>query len=151
GGQVTYHGPGQLVGYPILKLDGAARDVSRYLRTLEQSMIGALAKIGIDAARRDKFTGVWVGGRKIASIGVGIRRWVTYHGFATNVACDLRYFDAIVPCGIDGCEMTSIERLGNPTRVEDFLAIMCDAFAQAFGYEQAVKADAAALWRLVDT
>ena len=150
GGQVTYHGPGQLVCYPILKLDGAARDVSRYLRTLEQAMIDALAKIGIDAARRDKFTGVWVGGRKIASIGVGIRRWVTYHGFALNVACDLRYFDAIVPCGIDGCEMTSIERLGSPIRVKDFSAIMRDAFVEAFGYERIVHADATALWPLVD-
>lgn len=112
GGQVTYHGPGQLVGYPILKLEGRDRDVHRYLRALEQVIIGALATVNINAGRRDKLTGVWIGPRKIASIGVGIRRWVTFHGFAVNVAPDLSYFDTIVPCGIDGCRMTSITALG---------------------------------------
>ena len=85
GGQVTYHGPGQIVGYPIVKLEGRERDVHRYLRELEQAMIAALAKLGIAAGRRDGLTGVWVGARKIGSIGVGIRRWVTLHGFALNV------------------------------------------------------------------
>ncbi|MGA2411048.1 MAG: lipoyl(octanoyl) transferase LipB, partial [Candidatus Binataceae bacterium] len=108
GGQVTYHGPGQLIGYPILKLEGPSRDVHRYLRALEQVIIGALAWLQIDAGRRDKLTGVWIGPRKIASIGVGLRRWVTFHGFAINVAPEMAYFDTIVPCGIDGCQMTSI-------------------------------------------
>ncbi len=106
GGQVTYHGPGQLIGYPILKLEGRDRDVTKYLRSLEAAMIDALAKFGIEAGRRDGMTGVWVGGRKIASIGVGIRRWTTWHGFALNVSTDLSYFDSIVPCGIEGCRMT---------------------------------------------
>ena len=112
GGQVTYHGPGQIVGYPILKLEGPARDVGRYLRQLEQVMIEALAQHGVGAQRRDQLTGVWIGARKIGSIGVGIRRWVTYHGLALNLSTDLSYFDSIVPCGIDGCEMTSLARLG---------------------------------------
>ena len=108
GGQVTYHGPGQLIGYPILKLEGRERDVTKYLRSLEAAMIDAIAKFGIEASRRDGMTGVWVGARKIASIGVGIRRWTTWHGFALNVSTDLSYFDSIVPCGIEGCRMTSV-------------------------------------------
>src|SRR5215469_12358948 len=113
GGQVTYHGPGQIVAYPILKLEGADRDVGRYLRKLELAMIHALERRGVSAETREKLTGVWVGRRKIGSIGVGIRRWVTYHGLALNVNVDLSYFDAIVPCGIAGCEMTSLAQLGH--------------------------------------
>src|ERR1700733_8221815 len=111
GGEVTYHGPGQLVGYPILKLEGRERDVHRYLRNLEEAMLRALADFDIKATRRQGLTGIWVGSRKIASIGVGIKRWTTCHGFALNVCSDLNYFHAIVPCGIDGCEMTSIAAL----------------------------------------
>ena len=130
GGQVTYHGPGQLVGYPILKLEGAERDVIRYLRKLEQVIIGALAAIGIEAQRREGLTGVWVGGEKIASIGVGIRRWTTLHGFAVNVATDLRFFERIVPCGIAGCRMTSIAKLGRlEIGVLEFAELIVRAFA----------------------
>ena len=111
GGEVTYHGPGQLVAYPILKLEGRDRDVHRYLRALEQTIIGALDELGIEASLRDRLTGVWIGARKIASIGVGIRRWVTFHGLAVNVDPALSYFDTIVPCGIEGCRMTSIAQL----------------------------------------
>jgi lipoyl(octanoyl) transferase len=151
GGQVTYHGPGQLVGYPILKLEGRRRDVGRYLRDLEQSMIDALALYGIDAQRRERFTGVWAGPRKIASIGVGIRRWVTYHGFALNVAPDLSYFEAIVPCGIEGCEMTSIARAGRPgIALSEFAAAMRASFARVFGYDEVAAAAPAALWARVD-
>ncbi|HZP45405.1 MAG TPA: lipoyl(octanoyl) transferase LipB [Candidatus Binataceae bacterium] len=137
GGQVTYHGPGQLVGYPILRLEGAARDVLRYLRNLEQVMIDALADCGISAGRRTGLTGVWVGDAKIASIGVGLRRWVTLHGFALNVSTDLRYFDRIVPCGIEGCRMTSIAALGRSAiSVEAFAAMITRAFAAVFGYDR---------------
>ena len=108
---MTYHGPGQLIGYPILKLEGRERDVHRYLRLLEEAMILALADWEIAATRRDGLTGVWVGAKKIGSIGVGIKRWTTCHGFALNVCPDLSYFRGIVPCGINGCEMTSIEVL----------------------------------------
>jgi lipoate-protein ligase B len=139
GGQVTYHGPGQLIGYPILKLEGRARDVTHYLRNLEQAMIDALREFGLDADRRAGLTGIWIGARKIASIGVGIRRWVTYHGFALNVSTDLSYFDSIVPCGIEGCRMTSISESISPNRepvsVQEFSASMRTHFAEVFGYD----------------
>src|SRR5258708_6384982 len=108
GGQVTYHGPGQLIGYPILKLERRGPDVHGYLRNLEAATIRALSDFRIIASRRDRLTGIWVGDRKIGSIGVGIKRWVTCHGFALNVCTDLRYFDGMIPCGIEGCEMTSV-------------------------------------------
>jgi lipoyl(octanoyl) transferase len=140
GGQVTYHGPGQLIGYPIIKLAGARRDVSRYLRKLEQALIGALGEFGIEAYKNHGMTGVWAGPRKIGSIGVGIRRWVTLHGFALNVATDLRYFDAIVPCGIEGCRMTSIAALGYPhVTVAEFADAIERSFAEVFEYEQVVR------------
>ena len=136
GGQVTYHGPGQLIGYPILKLEGRDRDVTRYLRNLEAAMIDALAEFGIEAGRRDAMTGVWVGARKIASIGVGIRRWTTWHGFALNVSTDLRYFDSIVPCGIEGCRMTSVSEVANrAVTVREFAEVMRDSFARVFNYD----------------
>jgi lipoate-protein ligase B len=136
GGQVTYHGPGQLIGYPILKLEGRDRDVTRYLRSLEAAMIDALAKFDIDAGRRDGMTGVWVGARKIASIGVGIRRWTTWHGFALNVSTDLSYFDSIVPCGIDGCRMTSVcDVTKRAVSVREFTAVMRESFARVFNYD----------------
>jgi lipoyl(octanoyl) transferase len=112
GGDVTYHGPGQLVGYPILDLTRHKQDLHWYLRTLEQALITALASLGIGGERRPGYTGVWTRGRKIASIGVHVKQWVTWHGFALNVTTDLTDFDRIVPCGIPGVQMTSIEREG---------------------------------------
>ncbi len=151
GGQVTYHGPGQLVGYPILKLEGAARDVHRYLRMLEEVMIGALARHGIAAGRRRGMTGVWVGDRKIGSIGVGIRRWVTLHGFALNVCPDLSFFDAIVPCGIQGCAMTSIAALGRPEiSVAEFTETTEQIFSRLFGYARVERVDAAEIISFAD-
>ena len=110
GGDVTFHGPGQLVGYPILDLGAYRKDLHWYLRTLEQALIDALAILDIPAERRPGFTGVWTRGRKIASIGVHVKQWVTWHGFALNVTTDLTAFDRIVPCGIAGVEMTSFEK-----------------------------------------
>ena len=110
GGQATYHGPGQLVGYPILDLRKRGQDLHRYLRELEEGLIEGLAHFGIQGIRREGLTGVWVENRKIASIGVGVRRWISMHGFALNVCGDLTPFTAITPCGIAGVEMTSIER-----------------------------------------
>ena len=153
GGQVTYHGPGQLVAYPILKLEGIARDVAKYLRALEAAMIAALARCGIEARTRTGLTGVWNGTReiaKIASIGVGIRRWVTFHGLALNVCPDLSYFSSIVPCGIEGCEMTSIARMGRPEiSVARFSKILAECFCATFGYDSAEPLDPAALWAFV--
>jgi len=123
GGQATYHGPGQLMGYPIIDLRRCGQDLHRYLRWLEQSLMDLLAKYGIAAARRESLTGVWVGDRKIASIGVGVRHWITMHGFALNVCGDLSPFNHIVPCGINDVAMTSIEKeTGTPVSVSRIAA-----------------------------
>jgi lipoyl(octanoyl) transferase len=119
GGQATYHGPGQLMGYPIIDLRGCGQDLHRYLRWLEQLLIEMLAQYEIAAIQRASLTGVWVDERKIASIGVGVRHWITMHGFALNVCGDLSPFNQIVPCGIDNVAMTSIEKeTGRPFSVE---------------------------------
>ena len=110
GGQATYHGPGQLMGYPIIDLCRCGHDLHKYLRWLEQLLIEVLAKYGIAATRRESLTGVWVEDRKIASIGVGVRHWITMHGFALNVCGDLSPFNHIVPCGINKVVMTSMEK-----------------------------------------
>jgi lipoyl(octanoyl) transferase len=123
GGQATYHGPGQLMGYPIVDLRRCGQDLHRYLRWLEQSLIDLLTEYGIAAQRRDGLTGVWVEDRKIASIGVGVRHWITMHGFALNVCGDLAPFGYIVPCGITNVAMTSIEKeTGKPFSVIDVAA-----------------------------
>ena len=108
GGDVTFHGPGQLVGYPIFDLTGHRQDLHWFLRQLEEALITAIADFGIAGERVAGYTGVWTSGRKIASIGIHVRQWVTWHGFALNVTTDLSYFDLIVPCGIPDVQMTSI-------------------------------------------
>jgi len=110
GGQATYHGPGQLMGYPIIDLRRCGYDLHKYLRWLEQLLIEVLVENGIAATRRESLTGVWVEDRKIASIGVGVRHWITMHGFALNVCGDLSPFNHIVPCGINNVAMTSMEK-----------------------------------------
>lgn len=122
GGQATYHGPGQLVGYPILDLNLRGRDLHRHLRAMEELVLLGLAEYGVVASRREGLTGAWVEDRKIASIGVGVRRWVSYHGFAVNVTRDsLPPFQAITPCGIGGISMTALEvESGRPVGVEAF-------------------------------
>jgi lipoate-protein ligase B len=139
GGDVTFHGPGQLVGYPIFDLQQHRQDLHWYLRQLEQVLIDALAAFGIEGHREPKYTGVWVGDRKIASIGVHARSWVTWHGFALNVSTDLSYFDVMVPCGIGGVTMTSIEReTGRPVTVDDVSSQVIAAFGQRFDLEPSV-------------
>ncbi len=108
GGQATYHGPGQLVGYPIIDLRRCGQDLHRYLRWLEQTVIDLLQTFGVNGRRREGLTGVWVEDRKIASIGVGVRHWITMHGFALNVCGDLAPFEHIIPCGLQNVRMTSI-------------------------------------------
>ena len=110
GGQATYHGPGQLMGYPIVDLRRCGQDLHKYLRWLERLLIELLSEYGIAATQRGSLTGVWVEDRKIASIGVGVRHWITMHGFALNVCGDLSAFDHIVPCGINNVAMTSMEK-----------------------------------------
>ncbi|HXV20388.1 MAG TPA: lipoyl(octanoyl) transferase LipB [Desulfuromonadales bacterium] len=133
GGDVTFHGPGQLVGYPIIDLEPRGRDLHRYLRLLEATLIDALAAFGLVGERIAGKTGVWVAGEKIASIGVGVRRWVSWHGFALNVAADLSGFAAIVPCGLPGVRMTSLERLlGQPVPLPQVEEEIIRSFAKVF-------------------
>lgn len=110
GGDVTFHGPGQLVGYPVLDLRQHREDLHWYLRRLEAGLIAALGSLGVAAGPNPGLTGVWTRGRKIASIGIHVKQWVTFHGFALNVSTDLSYFDLIVPCGIKDVTMTSVAR-----------------------------------------
>ena len=110
GGDITFHGPGQLVGYPIIDLKRHRQDLHWYLRQVEEALIRAVATFGIHGERSAGYTGVWTGGRKLASIGVHARDWVTWHGFALNVTTDLSWFDLIVPCGIADVQMTSVAR-----------------------------------------
>jgi lipoyl(octanoyl) transferase len=119
GGQATYHGPGQLIAYPILDLRGRGRDLHSYLRKLEDLLIDLLREFEIRGTKVESKTGVWVEDRKIASIGVGVRKWVTMHGFALNVASDLSGFGSIIPCGLQGVRMTSISaESGNEVPLE---------------------------------
>ncbi len=120
GGDVTYHGPGQLVGYPILDLNRHGRDLHHYLRDLEEALIRALAEFGIDAGRMPPHTGVWVGNEKIAAIGVKASKWITQHGFALNVDPDLDHFAGIIPCGIQDKGVTSMRKLlGAPLTLDE--------------------------------
>lgn len=136
GGDITYHGPGQLVGYPILKLDEYYRDVHRYLREIEEVIIRTLGDFNIAAHRDKDFTGVWVGGDKIAAIGVKVSHWVTMHGFAFNVNTDLSYFDRIIPCGIFHKGVTSMERiLARQIPIEDVASRIVHHFVHVFGCE----------------
>jgi lipoyl(octanoyl) transferase len=134
GGDVTYHGPGQLVGYPILDLRDWQRDVGAYVRAVEETIIATLAEYGIAAGRIPKLTGVWVGERKIAAIGVHLSRWVTSHGFALNVSTDLSYFQYIVPCGLTK-PVTSMAALGVRASLDEVGAKLAVHFARIFDCE----------------
>ena len=134
GGDVTYHGPGQLVGYPILDLRDWKRDVGAYVRAVEQSLIDTLAEFGIEAGRIPTLTGVWVGDRKIAAIGVHLSRWVTSHGFALNVNTDLSYFQYIVPCGLTK-PVTSMAQLGVRASLGEVSQVLAAHFGRVFECE----------------
>lgn len=136
GGDVTFHGPGQLVGYPILNLLDFKQDINWYLRRLEEVNIRTLADFGIQAERIDNLTGVWIGNRKICAIGVKVTRWVTMHGFALNVNTDLNHFQYIIPCGISGKGVTSIfEQLGNIVDLNDVSTKILIHFKEVFDAE----------------
>jgi lipoyl(octanoyl) transferase len=147
GGDVTFHGPGQLVGYPIIDLKRHRQDLHWYLRSIEQALIDALADYGIPGERNTSYTGVWTRGKKIASIGVHARDWVTWHGFALNVTTELSYFNLIVPCGIDGVIMTSIAReLGvEEVSAHDVTERVTAKFAEAFDLTAVVTSRSALL------
>jgi lipoyl(octanoyl) transferase len=143
GGDVTYHGPGQLVGYPILDLREWQRDVGAYVRAVEQVLIDTLADYGIQAGRIPKLTGVWAGDRKIAAIGVHLSRWVTSHGFALNVHTDLDYFRYIVPCGLTR-PVTSMAQLGVRATLEEVSRTLAVHFGRVFDCEMLLESEALA-------
>jgi lipoate-protein ligase B len=142
GGDVTYHGPGQLVVYPITDLRSKLRkDVHRYVRNLELAAIRTLRAFAIESTRKPPHTGIWIDNRKIAAIGVAVRRCITYHGLALNVNTDLSYFQRIIPCGLTWAEVTSMEReLGAPQRMSQVRERFLHNFAEVFGYSQIVDA-----------
>lgn len=136
GGDATYHGPGQLVGYPIVLLED--HDVRRHVRIMEEAIIGAARRFGIEAVRVDGRPGVWVNGKKLASIGVAVTDWVTYHGFALNVNTDLSYFGLIMPCGFEPSVMTSMERIrGESVPFDPVKKAVRDEYAKVSGHEYA--------------
>jgi len=149
GGDITWHGPGQLVGYPICDLDAHGHDLHRFLRELEQAMLDVAARWGIEARRVTGRTGIWAGEEKLASIGVAVRRWVTYHGFAFNVAPNLSDFELIDPCGLTGVHMTSMERLlgtGCPCLAEARRAA-AEAVANRLGFSNCEWMLASEAWK----
>lgn len=132
GGDATYHGPGQLVGYPIMRLPD--NDVHKYLRKLEETLIRTVSKYGIDGTRKEGHTGLWVGHKKLASIGVAVSSWVTYHGFALNVNTDLTYFHLIKPCGLDPNVLTSMKELaGHELNMRKVEMTCAREFSEVFG------------------
>ena len=136
GGAATYHGPGQLVGYPILDLGGHGRDLRAYVRGLQSALVAALGDLGVEATVREgqEYVGVWVGDRKIASIGIHVRRWVTTHGFALNVSGDLAPFSLFTPCGLEALDVTSVEReLGRPVSRAAATEAVLARLGEAFG------------------
>lgn len=133
GGDVTFHGPGQLVGYPIVNLANHKQDLHWFLRQIEAALIAVVEDFGIPGGRREGLTGVWTSGRKIASIGIHVKQWVTWHGFALNVMTDLSYFDLIVPCGIPDVVMTSLQKELGERTPRDLWSRAIDQTVLAFG------------------
>ncbi|MGK9367272.1 lipoyl(octanoyl) transferase LipB [Melioribacter sp. Ez-97] len=135
GGDITYHGPGQIVGYPIIDLKNWKEDTHAYLRNLEQLIINVCKKYGLDAGRKEGLTGVWIDDRKIAAIGIKVSRWITMHGFAFNINTDLSLFGGIIPCGIKDKEVTSLEKeTGIKHNINDIKRDLLEEFARIFDY-----------------
>ncbi len=135
GGDITYHGPGQIVGYPIIKLSNWKEDTHQYLRALEEVIIQTCAEYGLKTERNPKYTGVWIGEKKIAAIGIKVSRWVTMHGFAFNVNADLSYFGGIIPCGIKDKDVTSLQQeLGKEVELNEVKEKLIKYFREVFGY-----------------
>lgn len=135
GGDITYHGPGQIVGYPIIKLSDWKEDTHEYLRGLEEVIMNVCADYGLRTERNSKYTGVWIANRKIAAIGIKVSRWVTMHGFAFNVNTDLNYFGGIIPCGIRDKDVTSLKReLGRDVDINEVKLKLVDEFKKFFEY-----------------
>lgn len=136
GGDITYHGPGQIVGYPIIKLEDWQKDTHKYLRALEEVIILTCKNYNLDAIRNQKYTGVWIGNKKIAAIGIKVSRWVTMHGFAFNVNTDLSLFNGIIPCGIKDKEVTSLTKeLGREVDISEVKTLLLENFKLVFNYD----------------
>ncbi|RLE07645.1 octanoyltransferase [Candidatus Aerophobetes bacterium] len=135
GGKATFHGPGQLVAYPIINLALNEKDLHKYLRNLEETVIRLLKKVGVKGERKERYTGVWVKDKKIASIGIAIKKWVTYHGLALNVNVDLSYFSLIFPCGMDNKKVTSLEEIFSyPVEMDKVKKLFIKSFCEVFNY-----------------
>ena len=140
GGDVTYHGPGQIVGYPIIRVARHGKDVHQFIRNIEETLIRLLGRYGVEANRVKGLTGVWVGDEKIAAIGVALTRWISHHGFALNVSTDLTHFQTITPCGITDKGVTSLSALlGRPVSPEEVKPLLVECFSEVFGYEAAYE------------
>jgi len=149
GGRLTYHGPGQLVGYPIIDLRRHGRDLHRYLRRLEETIIRSLRSFGIEGGRKEGLTGVWIGENKVASIGIQVKRWITMHGFALNVSVDMRHFQLLQPCGFSADVMTSMQELAaEPVDMKTVLGSVQEAFADVFCCDT-VPISIPSLWKLL--
>ena len=141
GGDVTYHGPGQIVAYPVIDLAARGRDIHAYLRNLEEAVIRTLAGYGLAAARAEKFTGVWIGREKICAIGVAVTRWVTYHGLALNVSTALDHFNLIVPCGLRERGVTSLTKLlGRPVATDEVATALAEELAKVLKFARTAEA-----------
>ncbi|MEG8945508.1 lipoyl(octanoyl) transferase LipB [Rosettibacter firmus] len=139
GGDITYHGPGQIVGYPIINLSNWKEDTHEYLRALEEVIIKVCSYYGLKAGRNQKYTGVWIANRKVAAIGIKVSRWITMHGFAFNVNTDLNYFGGIIPCGIRDYYVTSLEKeLGRKLNIEETKELILEEFMKVFNYSEVI-------------
>lgn len=148
GGDITYHGPGQIVGYPIIDLNNWFKDTHKYLRALEEVIINTCKEYGLDCERSPKHTGVWLDDKKIAAIGIKVSRWITMHGFAFNVNTDLKLFEGIIPCGIQDKSVTSLSReLGTEIEISEVKGKLLKNFIEVFGYDEmrAIDKDAVLL------
>jgi len=139
GGDITYHGPGQIVGYPIIDLNNWFKDTHKYLRALEEVIIKTCSDFGLDSGRNEKHTGVWIGDRKIAAIGIKVSRWITMHGFAFNVNTDLNLFNGIIPCGIQDKSVTSLSKeLNSEISIQEVKDKLLNNFSNVFNYNQVI-------------
>jgi lipoyl(octanoyl) transferase len=151
GGDITYHGPGQIVGYPIIDLNNWKKDTHLYLRSLEETIMLTCKDYGLDTERNEKYTGVWIKDRKIAAIGIKVSRWITMHGFAFNINTDLSHFNGIIPCGIRDKDVTSLKREFNkPFEISEVKILLVKHFGEIFRYDEVTRIEAEELLRFVE-
>lgn len=151
GGDITYHGPGQIVGYPIINLTNWKQDTHLYLRSLEETIMKTCAEYGLETGRKEEYTGVWVEERKIAAIGIKVSRWVTMHGFAFNINTNLDFFNGIIPCGIKDKEVTSLQReFKRIFEISEVKSLLLKHFAEIFRYDVIQRTDAEDLLKLIE-